>query len=521
MNAQLQTIFDDKRALRKQLTVKPIAEKLWMLESLCERTMALRPDASDAVPAEPWAIPAGWRWCRMGDVSTVIGGGTPRTDRQDFFKGDIPWITPADLSRYREKTIAHGARFISRDGLDNSGARLLPAGTVLFSSRAPIGYVAIASSPVSTNQGFKSFVLNNELTPEYVYYYLQRARPLALQLASGTTFLEISGKKAAQLPIPVPPLPDQLRIVAEIEKQFSRLDEGVAALKRAQANLTRYRAAVLKAACEGKLVPTEAALTRDKRSAARGRRSADAEQSGYETGSQLLARILTERRQKWQGRGKYKEPAAPETSKVPKLPEGWAWASVDQLCSHITSGSRDWSKYYGKGEGTFILAQNVRPMFLDMSERQSVAAPVGDAETERTRVHADDLLVTIVGAKTGDVCRIPNQLNDHFVCQSVALLRPTYHWLSSFMEVYLASRENGQAQWRDFIYGQGRPHLGFEQLRMTAIPLPPLAEQKRIVAEVERRLSVIDELESVVARNLKRTERLRQAVLQKAFKGGL
>ena len=124
--------------------------------------------------------------------------------------------------------------------------------------------------------------------------------------------------------IPLAPLPEQRRIVAEIEKQFSRLDASVTALKRAQVNLKRYRSSVLKAACEGKLVPTEAQLARE-------------EDRDYEPADRLLDRILVERRVQWASkpkrRGKYKEPAAPDTSALPELPEGWIWAPVEQLAS--------------------------------------------------------------------------------------------------------------------------------------------------------------------------------------------
>ena len=113
--------------------------------------------------------------------------------------------------------------------------------------------------------------------------------------------------------------------MAEIEKQFTRLEAGVAALKRVQANLKRYRAAVLIAACEGRLVPTEAEIARK-------------EGRAYESGSALLARILSERRKNWQGRGKYKEPAAPETDGLGALPEGWAWATLDQLLGLMRNG---------------------------------------------------------------------------------------------------------------------------------------------------------------------------------------
>jgi len=256
-----------------------------------------------------------------GEVAEVVGGGTPRTDRPDYYGGEIAWITPADLSGYRDKLIARGARNISKAALENSAARLMPAGTVLFSSRAPIGYVAIAANPVSTNQGFKSFVLRDGLIPDYVYYYLQYAKKLAIELASGTTFLEISGKKAAQIPIPIAPLDVQREIVAEIEKQFTRLEAGVAGLRRVQANLKRYRAAVLKAACEGKLVPTEAELARQA-----GR--------SYESGAQLLDRILTKRQQKWGGKGKYIEPVNPDTQNLgSKTARGLAASILNRVCA--------------------------------------------------------------------------------------------------------------------------------------------------------------------------------------------
>ncbi|MDD2599979.1 MAG: restriction endonuclease subunit S [Kiritimatiellae bacterium] len=257
MDNPLQTILNDKQALRKKLAEKPIAEKLWMLERLSERTLSLRPDSSVTAPDAPWSIPSAWRWRRMGDVATIMGGSTPRTDRPEYFAGNIPWITPADLSKHTDKTISYGAHNISEEGLANSGARLLPAGAVLFSTRAPIGCVAIASTPLATNQGVKGFVLNDDVMADYAFYYLQHARQLAIQMVSGTTFRELSGKKTAQIPIPVPPLPEQLRIVAEIEKQLSPLEEGAALRKCERPHLqraTHLRQSILQRAFEGELV---------------------------------------------------------------------------------------------------------------------------------------------------------------------------------------------------------------------------------------------------------------------------
>ena len=146
-----------------------------------------------------------------------------------------------------------------------------------------------------------------------------------------------------QLGIPFPPLPEQLRIVAEIEKQFTRLEAGVAASRRVQANLKHYRAAVLKAACEGKLVPTEAELTTKNTKTKPTSLSASSAISavknpGYEAGEALLARILKEHRNEWDGKGGYKEAISPDVSNLPPVTEGWAWASIDPLAADTMIG---------------------------------------------------------------------------------------------------------------------------------------------------------------------------------------
>jgi type I restriction enzyme S subunit len=130
-------------------------------------------------------------------------------------------------------------------------------------------------------------------------------------------------------------------------------------------------------------------------------------------------------------------------------------------------------------------------------------------------------LITIVGANTGEVCRVPTALSEHYVCQSVALARPVNADVSQFIENYMISYENGQKQFRRYIYGQGRPHLSFDQIKMTAVLLPPLVEQHEVNNEIDRRLSIVDEIEAEVEANLKRAARLRQAILKRAFEGRL
>jgi len=149
-----------------------------------------------------------------------------------------------------------------------------------------------------------------------------------------------------------------------------------------------------------------------------------------------------------------------------------------------------------------------------------VDPPIGDASRERSQVAEDDLLVTIVGANTGDVCRVPNPLPEHFVCQSVALIRFVDSRSSQLLEVYLVSSV-GQGVFEHFMYGQGRPHLDFEQLRTTPVLLPPLEEHSRIVEEVSKALSIAADSEKAVGVALTRCHRLRQSILKWAFEGKL
>ena len=170
-------------------------------------------------------LPKGWAWCRLGDIGEIIGGGTPSTSIEDYWNGEISWITPADLSNYSDKYIAQGKRNITQLGLDNSSAKLIPKGSILFSTRAPIGYVVIADRPLSTNQGFKSLFLSINMSEEFVYYFLLAEKERIKLLASGTTFQELSASAFSKILIPLPPLAEQHRIVQQIETFFASFDQ--------------------------------------------------------------------------------------------------------------------------------------------------------------------------------------------------------------------------------------------------------------------------------------------------------
>lgn len=185
------------------------------------------------------------RECKISEIGKIVSGATPKTSLPENYGGSIAWITPADLSGYQEKYISRGARNITQAGYDSCSTQLMPAGTVLFSSRAPIGYVAIAQNPICTNQGFKSIVPNESVDSEYLFYQLKYLRKQIQEMGSGTTFKEISAQTLGEVRIVVPSIPEQKRIVARIEELFSELDNGVETLQKTKQQLAVYRQAVL------------------------------------------------------------------------------------------------------------------------------------------------------------------------------------------------------------------------------------------------------------------------------------
>jgi len=160
-------------------------------------------------------VPEDWSIKKIGDIGQVIGGGTPSTKDKLYYGGEIPWITPKDLSDHKFTFIERGERNITKIGLNNSSARLLPGGTVLFTSRAPIGYVAIAKNAVSTNQGFKSIICNPQKAyNKFIYYALKFYKDKIENVASGSTFKEISGTTLKNFEILLPPL-DEQKVIAD------------------------------------------------------------------------------------------------------------------------------------------------------------------------------------------------------------------------------------------------------------------------------------------------------------------
>ncbi|MCZ6672543.1 MAG: restriction endonuclease subunit S [Verrucomicrobia bacterium] len=187
----------------------------------------------------------------------------------------------------------------------------------------------------------------------------------------------------------------------------------------------------------------------------------------------------------------------------------------------VTSGSRGWAKYYSDEGLLFLRVGNLdhNSIRLDLSDVQRVKPPAG-AEGTRTKVETGDILISIT-ADVGMIALVPTDLDDAYINQHVSLARPLNGFCREYLAWYLAARDGGQKRFLQLQRGATKVGLGLDDIRAVPVPLPPLTEQQEIVAEVERRLSVIEKLEAEVTSNLKRADRLRQSILQQAFQGNL
>lgn len=184
-----------------------------------------------------------WKEYKLSEIGKIVGGATPSTKNPNFYDGNIPWITPKDLTNWKDVYISKGERSITEAGYNSASCKMMPSGTVLFTSRAPIGYIAIAANEVCTNQGFKSVVPNPDLVDStFLYYALLYNRERIKSLGSGTTFAEISGKVMGNVTIAIPSLSEQKEIAAIL----SDLDDKIAVNRRICENLESQAQALFK-----------------------------------------------------------------------------------------------------------------------------------------------------------------------------------------------------------------------------------------------------------------------------------
>ena len=449
------------------------------------------------------SLPASWSFIPLKELGDWSGGGTPSKAKPQYWQGGtIPWVSPKDMKTER---ISDSEDHITTEAVSHSTTSLINAGSVLIVTRSGILRhtlpVAVNSVPVTVNQDLKALTQQIGVLADYVAWALRAFSRDILNTCTkqGTTVNSVETGKLLSFEIPVAPTEQQLRIVAEIEKQFSRLDDAVTNLKRVKANLKRYKASVLKAAVEGK-------LSEDWRK----------QHPNVEPASKLLECILTERREKWNGRGKYKEPVGPNPSLVPTLPKGWVLATAEQCTSVITDGEHITPQRSASGV-LLLSARNILDGRLSLGDVDYVPRSEYDRIAKRLVINPGDVLLSCSGT-VGRSTVAPEKLMFTLV-RSVAVLKPLAA-MGKYLSIALRS-PGLQEQISEKKTQTAQANIFQGKIKTLVFPLPPLTEQQNIVAEVERRRSVIEELEATVKANLTRADRLRQSILARAFSGEL
>ncbi|GCE85205.1 restriction endonuclease subunit S [Komagataeibacter diospyri] len=459
---------------------------------------------------ELWDILPSWTWAEIENVGRVVSGGTPSTKEASYWGKEIVWFSPADLSGYKTKYIARGAKFLSRKGLVNCSAQIMPKGTVMFSSRAPIGYVAITSVEAATNQGFKSIVPADGVFNEYLYYYLKAAKYVAEERATGTTFKEISGSAFAKMPVPVAPTNEQRRIVAKIEELFSELDKGVESLTTAREQLKAYRQSVLRAAFEGKL--TE------------GWRKQHPELPDAEALRESLscARSAQASEQKKRRRTRKLAPVTPLTSEVletlPDIPSEWVWEKLGWLTCGVEYGTS--AKSSKSGRVPVVRMGNIQNGVIDWD---NLVFTDDAAEIAKYSLCSGDVLFNRTNSPEL-VGKTAIYRGERSAIYAGYLIRINHNeaivdsdYLNFFLNSHSA-RSYGNSVKTD---GVNQSNINGEKLQSYPFPYCSLAEQQEIVRILQRQLSLCDSLFVDVESQLNRSDTLRRAILKRAFSGQL
>ena len=402
-------------------------------------------------------LPQGWVECELKDIFDTSSGGTPKRGNPAYYGGDIPWMKSGELNN---GIVSEAEEFITEEGLKNSSAKLFPRGSLLIALYgATVGKLGILDFDSTTNQAICCIYQNNNYNRDFLFYYLLYKKEYLVNQGKGGAQPNISQEIIKALKIPVPSLNEQKRIVEKIEEEFGKIDEGVEKLKLAQEQIKQYRQSVLKSAFNGKLYKT------------------------------------TE----------------------------WQEKTLEEITSYIQRGKSP--KYSEEENNYFIINQKcIRWNNLQCEFKKFVTPVFWDSLSQERFLQAGDILWNSTG--TGTIGRAylfkGDELNSAIVDSHVTIVRVKkddilskflfYFIMSPFVQYKIETMQNGSTN---------QVELGRTEIKNTRINLPTIDEQKQIVAEIEKRFEVADEVEKIITENLEKAEQLKQSILKKAFEGRL
>lgn len=373
-----------------------------------------------------------WVTKKIADIADVVAGGTPSTNNSEFWNGNIGWITPADLSGYKYRYIANGARNITKAGLNNSSAYLLPKNTILLSSRAPIGYVAIAGKELATNQGFKNLICDDtQIDYRFMYYWLQLNADALKCFASGATFPELSAGTVKKIKVTLPDMVTQNRIT-DILFAYDELIE---------ANTRRI---------------------------------------------ELLEQTTQELYKEWFVRFRF--PGYENAKFENGLPEGWKIKRMNEFC-YVTDGTHDTPKPVDVGV-PLVTGRCISSGFVDFDAAYNISEADHKGIKKRSGLKSGDILFSNIGT-VGNCCIV--DYDREFSVKNVIIFKPEtmrdtaylYYWMtSSTMQEVFGAQTNGASQQFVGLTFMRRYKLLVPKddiLEVFADKVLPIVEQKRLL----------------------------------------
>ncbi|WP_375102382.1 restriction endonuclease subunit S [Paenibacillus sp. RS8] len=453
------------------------------------------------VPEEEqrYKVPSNWRWVRLGSVCEVVGGGTPKSSLSEYFEdGDIPWVTPADLSGYTEMFIGRGKRNITELGLKNSSARLMPEGTVLLSSRAPIGYVAIASNEISTNQGFKSFLPSKYVDSKYLYWYLKLSTSYIDSLASGTTFREISGSKCKEIQIPLAPIDEQRRIADKVEILLNKINQAKQLIEEAEETFELRRAAILDKAFRGELTLKW--------------RRAKLEQG--DTVENLLSLITNMRLRKNKKTSEHLKNNVLNAD----FPDTWRMVKIEDLFNIVGGGTPSKSVIeYWTGDIPWVTPKDMKTLLVNSSLDKISREAINKSSVNLVKKGSVALVV-----RSGILQRtlpVALLMQGSTVNQDMKVFDSGIEDVNRYFMWYIVAYE--KLLLKEYTKsGTTVNSIENDKFKKHLIPLPPLSEIKEILEIIEILLGKQDEVNKKLQTS-EDMEILKQSILSKAFRGEL
>ena len=413
-------------------------------------------------------LPSSWSEAPIKRAFDIVSGSTPKTDNEEFWDGETTWVTPADLSGLDAVDVTESKRTITEAGLLSCGTTLVPAGSIVISTRAPIGTLAIAGKELCTNQGCKALVPNGECSSRFAYYYLSACTEQLNIKGRGTTFLELSGDELGSFLMPKPAPVEQELICAFLDRETAKIDTLIAEQQRLIELLQEKRQAVISHAVTKGLNP-----------------NAPMKDSGVE----------------WLG----------------EVQEHWEVKPLKHLTRQISVGVVvEPSKYYDdQGTVPALRSLNIKAGEIQMDDCVYITEESNEI-LKKSRLCAGDLVVVRTG-QPGTCAVIPDEL-DNCNCIDLIFIRKPRDGDSTYLMLSLSS-ESSRYQYAAGAEGAIQQHFNVKTASELVVPWPPEEEQSQIRDWLMRKTSDVDRLTSIAVQSIELLEERRSALISAAVTG--